>query len=179
MPSSRKTFQVMFAGKLRAPAHEGADRRRRGVKNRHAVFLHDAPQTVLVRPIRRALVHYLGDAVGHRSVNDVRMAGDPADIRSAPEDVVFFHVEDPFVDESHTGQIAAGGVNDPLRFAGGAARVQDVEHVFAVHPLRLAPQRRIGHQHHPTTDRGLPSSARRTLSRHASLRRHARSKAYR
>src|SRR4029453_5270882 len=38
-----QALEVMLAGKLRSPAHEGPDGRRRGMENCHAVFFYDAP----------------------------------------------------------------------------------------------------------------------------------------
>ena len=138
--------QVMGGRILGAPAHESADGRGRGMEGGHAVLLHHAPQPVLVRPVGRALVHHLRHPVGHGSVDDVRVPGDPADIRGAPEDIVLLHVEDPLVGEVNAQQVAGGGVDDALGLAGGAAGVEAEEHVFAVHVLGLAPKRRIGHQ---------------------------------
>ena len=79
--------QVELGGDVLAPLHEGADRGRRGVEDRDAVLLDDLPPAALVRGVRRALVHHLGRAVGQRSVDDVGVAGHPADVGGAPVDV--------------------------------------------------------------------------------------------
>ena len=42
----------------------------------------------LVRVVRRALVHHRGRAVGERPVDDVGVAGDPADVGAAPVHVL-------------------------------------------------------------------------------------------
>ena len=94
MPSSRRLERSCCSGILLAPAHEGADRRRRGVEDRHAVLLDDRPEAVLVGVVGRALVHHAGRAVGQRPVDDVAVAGDPADVGRAPVDVVVLQVED-------------------------------------------------------------------------------------
>ena len=87
--------EIVLRWPLGAPPHERANRRRRGVENRHAVALDDLPEAILLRPVGRAFVHHHGRAVGQRSVDDVAVAGDPADIGRAPVDVVVFQIEDP------------------------------------------------------------------------------------
>src|SRR5919199_542125 len=48
---------------LIAPLHEGADRRGRGVEDRHAVSFADIPEAILLGPIRCALIHQHRGAV--------------------------------------------------------------------------------------------------------------------
>src|SRR5215468_8207084 len=92
-----QALEIVFTGKFRSPSHEGADRGRCRMKNRHAVFFHDTPETIFIRPIRRPFVHDLSNAVGHGAIDDVRMSCHPADVGGAPEDIVLLYVEDPFV----------------------------------------------------------------------------------
>ena len=80
--------EVVLLGPLRPPLHERADGGRRGVEDRDAVALDDLPEAVLLRPVRRALVHHDGGTVGERSVDDVAVARHPADVGRAPVDVV-------------------------------------------------------------------------------------------
>src|SRR5262249_4183488 len=56
------------------------------------------------------------------------------------------HVEDPFVRQVNTGKIAACGMDDALRFPGGAAGIKEKKNVLAIHLFRLAPQRCAGHE---------------------------------
>ena len=79
--------EVELVGVLGAPLDAGADRRRRGVEDRRLVVLDELPPDPLVRVVRRALVHHPGRAVGQRPVDDVGVAGDPADVGAAPVDV--------------------------------------------------------------------------------------------
>ncbi len=138
--------QIVLLRKLGAPAHEGADRGRRGVEHGDAVLLDQRPEAILLRPVRRALVHQHGRAVGQRAVDDVAVAGDPADVGGAPVDVVLAQVEDHLGRRVGADQIAAGGVDDALRLSGRAGGVEDVEHVLGVHRLGLARGRRALHQ---------------------------------
>src|SRR5699024_7277587 len=97
---------------------------------RHTVLLHDLPPAALVRAVRGALVEHLGGAVDQGSVGDVGVAGDPADVSSAPVHVCLrLQVEDVPVRVGRLHQVAAGGVQDALRFPGGPGRVQDVQRV--------------------------------------------------
>ena len=97
-PSRRSDERSCASGYCVAPLHERADRGRRGVEDRDAVPLDDRPEPVLVRVVRRALVHDARRAVRERAVDDVGVAGDPADVGRAPVDVgVGVQVEDVLV----------------------------------------------------------------------------------
>src|SRR5204863_8443603 len=82
-PEQPQRREVVLGRVLRAPLDAGADRGRRGVHYRHAVALDDLPPDVLVRIVGSALVHHAGRAVGERAIDDVAVAGDPADVRRA------------------------------------------------------------------------------------------------
>ena len=86
--------QVVLLRELVAPAHEGADRRRRRVEDRHLVPLDQRPEAILLGEVGRALVHHAGRAVRQRTVDDVAVPGDPADVGRAPVDVVLVQIED-------------------------------------------------------------------------------------
>jgi hypothetical protein len=137
-PEEPDRREVVLLRELRAPAHERADRGGRGVEDRRPVRLHDGPPTVLVGPIRRALVHDPRRVVRERPVDDVGVAGDPPAVGGAPEDVVVVDVEDHPVRRGDLGQVPAGRVRDPLRLPGRAARVEEVQDVLGVHLLRRA-----------------------------------------
>ena len=136
----------MPLGIFLAPAHKGPDGGGSGIENGDSVFGDDGPEPVPVGIVGRAFVHHRGGAVGQGPVDDVAMAGYPTDVRGAPVNVFLFQVEDPLCRGVGAHQVAAGGVDDPFRLAGGAAGIQEIEHVLAVHGLRLAGQRLVGHQ---------------------------------
>ena len=87
---------------------------------------------------RGALVHERRRAVGERSVDDVGVARDPADVGGAPVDVVVLEVEDRLGGRGDVGEVAAGRVQDALGLAGRAARVEDEERVLGVELRRRA-----------------------------------------
>ena len=99
-PTRAEQAQRLAAGplhRLLALAHERADRRRRGVEDVDLVLVDHLPEARGVRVVRHALEHQRGGAVGERAVDDVAVAGDPADIGRAPVDVAVVVVEDVLV----------------------------------------------------------------------------------
>ena len=134
--------EVVALGVLRAPLDARADRGRRGVEDRHAVARAQLPPDVLVRVVRRALVHDRRRAVGERPVDDVGVPGDPADVGRAPVDVlVGLEVEDRLVGVRDLREVAAGRVQDALRLGGRARRVEDEQRVLGVERLGRALRR--------------------------------------
>ena len=117
---------------LLALLHEGADGGRGAVQDRDLVVLHDLPPAIPGRGVRGALVHDPGRRVRQRPVDDVRMAGHPADVRGAPIHVIRLDVEDHLVGVARTYQITGGGVDDALRFRRRARRVQQVQELLRV-----------------------------------------------
>ena len=131
--------QVVRGGKVVAPLHERSDRGRRGVEDRHLVLLDDRPEPILARVVGRALVEHRRGAVRERAVDDVRVAGDPADVGGAPVDVgVGLQVEDVLVRVRDLREVAAGRVHDALGLPGGARRVEDEQQILGVHRLGRA-----------------------------------------
>ena len=64
------------------------------------------------------------------------MARDPADVGGAPENVGVVNVEDILVGDFRAKQVAGGGMENPLGFAGRTAGVKDEQRRFAVEFLR-------------------------------------------
>ena len=60
------------------------------------------------------------------------MASDPADVGSAPVDVVLLQIEDQLGAPGALEQIAAGSVQHAFGFSGGAAGVENVERMFGI-----------------------------------------------
>ncbi len=86
-------------------------------ENADTILLDDAPPAVELREIGSAFVHHAGRAGGEWSIDDVAVAGDPADIGRAPIGVFFLEIEDPFHGGGDVREIAAGGVQNPFGLA--------------------------------------------------------------
>ena len=96
------------------------------------------PPPTGVRGIGGALVHDLGGTVGQRAVDDVAVAGDPADVSRAPVHVgLGVQVEDVLVGECGLREVAAARVQDALRLARRAGGVQDEQRVLGLERLGL------------------------------------------
>ena len=130
---------VVLGGLVRADLAEHPDRGGRGVEDVHAELLGDPPRAAGVRVVRGALVEDAGGAEGERPVDDVGVAGDPADVRHAPVRVVRVDVLVELRRAGHVGEVAAGGVLAALRAAGGAGRVHQEQRVGR---LQARPARR-------------------------------------
>ena len=122
-------IELELVDELVAPLDEGADGGGRGVEDGDLVVVDDLPEAREVREVGRAFVHEDGGAVLQRAVDDVGVAGDPADVGGAPVDVVVLQVEDVFAGEVGLHRVAAGGVEQALGLAGGAGGVEDVERI--------------------------------------------------
>ena len=146
-PSRSSDERSCLAGVVVAPLHEGSDGGGRRVELRDLVLLDDLPQAIVAGVVRDAFVDHAGRAVGQRSVDDVAVAGDPADVGRAPVHVrVLVEVEHVLVGERHLRQVATGGVHDALGLAGRPRRVEEVEQLLGVHGLGRALGLGVGHE---------------------------------
>ena len=74
--------------------HEGANRCWRAVENVHLQRFNDLPPAIPRWRIWRPFVHHLRCAVREWAVDDVRVTGDPTNIRGAPVDIVGLDIKD-------------------------------------------------------------------------------------
>ena len=130
--------QVVLLGPLRAPLHESADGRGRGIETRHPVLLYDRPEAVFVGPVGRAFVHHTSDAESEWPIDDIAVSRHPADIGRGPPNVIVFEIEDIFGRGRDLRQIAPRRMDDALGLSRRAGGVEDVEHVLRIHRLGLA-----------------------------------------
>ncbi len=118
-----------------AALHQRADGGRRGVEDVDLVLVAHFPEARGGRIVRHALEHQADGAVRERPVDDVAVAGDPADVGGAPVDVAVVIVEHVLVRDRGVDHVAAGGVQHALRLAGRAGRVEDEQRILRAHLL--------------------------------------------
>jgi hypothetical protein len=66
-----------------APFHKAADRRRSCVENRHSMTFNDVPEPIRLRVVRRSFIDEHRCSVEQRTIDDVGVTRDPADIGRA------------------------------------------------------------------------------------------------
>ena len=128
---------AVFRRLVGAELAQHADRRRRGVEGGHPEALGDPPGPPRIGIGGHALVHHAGRAQRKGPVDDVGVAGDPADVREAPVGVVGVDVLVVLRGARHVREVSAGAVLASLRPAGGAAGVHEKERRFRGHGDRL------------------------------------------
>src|SRR5579864_4102788 len=88
--------------------------------------------------VGRALVHEASGAVLQRPVDDVAVAGNPADVGGAPVNVFVFQVEDPFCGEISADRISSSRVDYAFGFSSRAGSVEDIKWMLGVERLGRA-----------------------------------------
>ena len=136
--------QIMAVHRLITIPHDGAQGGGRGVEDVDLMLVDHLPEAVVGREAGDAFEHQHGGPGGQRAIDDVTVAGDPADIGRAPECFAGAIIEHGFKGEIGPQQIAGGGVEHALGFAGGAAGVEDEQRIFGVHRFRSAGVRHLG-----------------------------------
>src|SRR6202044_1148236 len=91
-----KAGQVVWLDPVYAPGHESADGSGGAVKNGHFVTVNNFPEAIAAREIGSAFVHDDAGAVRERAINDVTVAGDPADVCGAPINILVAQIENEF-----------------------------------------------------------------------------------
>ena len=124
-----------------AALHQRADRGRRGVEDVDLVLVDHVPEPRIVRIVRHALEHQRGRAVRQRPIEDVAVAGDPADVGGAPVDVAVVIVEHVLMRHRREHQIAGAGMQHALGLAGRSRRIENEQRIFRVHRLARALRR--------------------------------------
>src|SRR6187399_227624 len=122
----------MFLDPIVTPADEGADRRRGSIKNVDPILFNDFPKAIGLRPVRGALVHDNSCAIRERTIDNVAVTGDPADVGGAPKDILIANVKDVFGGAINIHEVAGSSVQNSFRFAGGAARIEKIKRMLAI-----------------------------------------------
>ncbi|MNV18867.1 hypothetical protein D3C71_1097050 [compost metagenome] len=122
-----------FLQRFRTFTHQGAQGGRSGVENVHLVLVDHLPEARGARVARHAFEDQRRGAVGQRTVDNVAVPRDPADVGGAPEHFAVAVIEHVLEGHRRLQQVAAGGVQHAFGFAGAAGGVEDEQRVFGVH----------------------------------------------
>ena len=141
-----QTGEIVLRRPLVAPLDEGANRCGSRVEDADLVLLDDLPEASVVRPVRRPFVHHGRGSVRQRSVDDVAVSRDPADVGGTPVRVFVLQIEDPLRRHHRAECVAARRVHDSLRFARAARGVEDEQRMLGVEFHCVAVGIDIGHQ---------------------------------
>jgi acetyl-CoA synthetase len=82
-------------------------------------------------------VHHCRGGNGQRTVNNVGMTGNPADVRHTPVDIFWMDILYVFRSSSGIGQVTAGGMLAALGLAGGTAGVHQEQRRLSRHGNRI------------------------------------------
>ena len=106
---------------------------RRGKEGPRSVLLDQAPESPGIGgPYRLALVDQRGAAVDQRSVDDVGVADDPADVRGREEHLAGRHAIDALHRVVQRHRMPAIIAHHALGLAGGSRGVQDVQRIAGI-----------------------------------------------
>ena len=108
-----------------AGAHQSANGRGRGIKNIDLMLVDDLPEAAGGGVSRHAFKHQRRRAIGQRSVENIAMAGHPADIGGAPVDIAVMIIEDILMRHRREDEIAPRRMHDALGRARRAGGIED------------------------------------------------------
>ena len=138
VPRRRREERFRPSGPLVSVPHHGPEGGGRGVEDVDLVLLHDLPETVGLGIVGNPLEHQAGGPCGQRTVNDVAVPGDPADIGGAPEDILIPVIKDPLEGGHDKEEVSRLGVENPFGFPGGTGGIKHEEGIFRIHDLGRA-----------------------------------------
>src|SRR5262249_496499 len=110
-----KRLARRFLDRIVATLHQRADSGWCGVDDVDLVLAAHFPKARGGRIVRDTFEHHRDGTVGKRAVDDVAVAGHPADVSGAPVDVALVIVEYVLVCHRRVNQVAGGRVQYALR----------------------------------------------------------------
>lgn len=130
-----KRCQTMFQNWFSSEFHESADCRRCRVQLIYLVFVNNLPVSIVIRIEWSTFEHHWSGTICQRSIDDVRVSSDPANIGCAPINVSGLVVEHHFKCRGCVYQVASCRVKNAFRFARRSTSVEHEERIFSCHPL--------------------------------------------
>ena len=110
-----------------------ANGRGRGVEDVDIQALGDSPYSSGIGEGRHAFVKDTGSGQGQRTVNDIGVTRDPADVGHAPVHVFGMNVLDVLGSAGHIGEVAASAVLAAFGLSGASAGVHKKQRRFRIH----------------------------------------------
>ncbi len=98
---------------------EHANSGRGSIENSHLMFFNNLGPSVGRRKIRRSFKNHGADAVKQRSIESVGMAGNPARIGSAPENIIIVKIKYELACEMRLHRIAAARMHHAFGLTSG------------------------------------------------------------
>ena len=124
---------VVLGGFIVTGLAQHANGRRRGVEDVDIQALGDSPYPAGVGIGRDTFVDDAGSGQRQRTVNDIGVARDPADVGHAPVNILGMNVLDVFGGAGHIGEVAAGAMLAAFGLSGAAAGVHQKQRRFRIH----------------------------------------------
>ena len=122
-PDGTKNYEATHVAFLRqfiALLRNRADGGRSRVELRHFVLLDDLPVAIPCGVARHAFEHHRCCSITQRTVDDVTVSGNPADVRSTPVDIILLQIKHPLVGDGRIEQIPCSRVENTFRFPCGS-----------------------------------------------------------
>ena len=130
--------EVVLLHKGFAGLHEHSDSGWCSVQDRYAVLLNYGPPATQIWEVGRSLVQDAGSAKAQRAIYYVAVAGDPAAVCGAPEDIIVVNIQYPGRCLSGSDSISAVSMLNTLGLAGCAGCVQNKQPVLWIERDGLA-----------------------------------------
>ena len=100
--------------------------------------LNHLPEAARIRKGGNALKDNLRGSTGQGAIGNVGVAGHPANVCCAPEDIVMTNIKAVLHREDGMEQVASSGVLHALWLSSRARGVEDEQRMLCLDPLRLA-----------------------------------------
>src|SRR5262249_3164530 len=136
-PKNLEAREVVFLRVALAPLHERTNSRRCGVKLSYTVTLEDVPQSIFGWKVGSPFVHQSRHSIRKNSIEDIAMAGAPADVGGAPKKLIRFwnEVEHVLCSQVRVDHVSAGRMHNPLGLSRGSRCVKKEEHALGIERL--------------------------------------------
>ena len=134
-PQRRK---IMFFHRICTSTHKRTDNGGRSIENIDLELFNDVPEAIWSWIGRNTLKHHGCAAHGQRSIEDIAMTGNPADISCTPVHIIILQIKYVLHGMAGIGEIPSGSVDNTFWRAGTAACIQNKQRILRIHTHRIA-----------------------------------------